>query len=200
VTLMKRKALAFILIIVIALSVVAWLVHNQISDLQSQIDELQTKNSELQEQNSDLQEQVGELELQNREKQDRLTDFTYELAKARHLRVEITTFQWLGGFNPIGGLLLGHPVNVTVKNNDAVPLGGLKLRVVLVHENTRAEIGYTGGKTINRLDAGESREIYFDAMSGPRTSLSTSLSGDAVCVVTLAAGDIALDKWTYSLS
>jgi hypothetical protein len=36
VTLMKRKALAFILIIVIALSAATWLVYNQISELQNQ--------------------------------------------------------------------------------------------------------------------------------------------------------------------
>jgi heme/copper-type cytochrome/quinol oxidase subunit 2 len=196
---MKRTALAIVLITVIALSVATWLVHNQISDLQNQIGDLQAQNSELQDQNSDLQEQIGELQLQNREKQDRLADFTFELAKERHLRVEITAFQWIGGFNPIGGLWLGHPVNVTVQNDDVVPLSGLKLWVVLAHENTGAEIG-TGGITIDRLNAGESREIYIDAMSGPRTSLSTSLSSDAVCVIRLTAADVVLDEETYGLS
>jgi cell division protein FtsL len=194
----KKIATSAILIAIIAASIATCFVHTQISELQSQNSDLQNQVNELQEQNSDLQKQVGELQLQNREKQDRLTDFTYELAKERHLNVKITAFQWIGGFNPIGGLWLGHPVNVNIQNDDVVPLSGIKLWVALVNENTGAEIG-TGGKTIDRLNAGESREIYVDAMSGPRTSLSTSLNYD-VCVVTLAVGDIVLDEGTFSLS
>ena len=37
---MKRKALAVILIIVIALSVASWLVYNQIGKMQNQVSEL----------------------------------------------------------------------------------------------------------------------------------------------------------------
>jgi heme/copper-type cytochrome/quinol oxidase subunit 2 len=195
---MRKKALAIVLITVIVLSVATWFIHNQISELQNQIGELVAQNGELQDQLSELQNQLNELQLQNREKQDRLIDFTSELAKARHLRVEITAFKWLGGFNPIGGLLLGHPVNVTVQNDDVIPLSKLKLWVALVNENTGAEIG-TGGITIDRLNVRESREIYVDGMSGPWTILGANLDG-AVCVVTLKVGDIVLDEWTQDIS
>jgi cell division protein FtsL len=47
---MKRKALAIVLITVIAVSVATLLLQNQISDLQNQISELQAQNEKLQEQ------------------------------------------------------------------------------------------------------------------------------------------------------
>jgi len=194
----KKKILVIVTVTVIALLVAAFFVYTQISELQNQISVLKAQNGEVQDQLSELENQLSELQLQNREKQDRLNDFTYELAKERHLNVKITAFVWIGGFHPIGGQWLGHPVNVTIQNDDVVPLSGMKLWVALVNENTGAEIG-TGDKTIDRLNAGESREIYVDAMSGPCTSLITSLNYD-VCVVTLAVGDIVLDKGTYSLS
>ena len=192
---MKRTGLAVVLIVIVFLSITTWFVHNQISGLQNQLSELHLQNRAIQDQNGDLQEQVNELQLQNREKQDRLTDFTCELAKTRYLHVEITAFKWIGGFHPVGGLLLGNPVNVTVQNDDVVPLSGLRLRVGLVHKNTGAEIGYTGGMTIDRLNSGERREIRCE----PWTSLGTSLD-DAVCVVTLSAGNTVLAKGIYGLS
>jgi len=193
--LMKRTALTIVLITIIALSTATLFIQNQFSSLQTQIGELQAQNSEMQDQNSALQDQVNQLQLQNREKQDRLTDFTYELAHARLLRVKITAFSWLGGFNPVGGLLLDHPVNVTVQNNDVVPLSGLTLTVRLANKNTGAEIGNEGVTRIDRLNAGESRVIGGRAY----TTIGTSLD-DAVCVVTLSLGDIVLDEWTRGLS
>jgi hypothetical protein len=188
----KGKTLVIVTVTVIALLVASFFIYAQISELQNQIGVLKAQNSE-------AQDQLSELQLQNREQQDRLTDFTNELAKTRHLKVEITAFEWIGGFNPIGGLWLGHPVNVTVQNNDVVPFSGIKLWVVLANENTGAEIGTTGGSTIDRLNAGESRVIYISSMSGPWTSLDTSLD-EAVCVVTLAADGITLDSGTYGIS
>jgi TolA-binding protein len=189
----KKIGASVILVAIIAASVASWLANNQISELQSQ-------NSKVQDQLSELQNQLNELQLQNREQQDRLNDFTYELAKARHLRVEITAFQWISSFDPIGGLWLGHPVNVTVENNDVVPLMGLKLRVTLANENTGAKIGTGGsGITIDGLDAGERQSFYVDGMEGPWTSLNSSLE-DAVCVVTLTVGDIVLDRGTFIIS
>ena len=192
---MNRKALAIVLITIIALSVATWFVHNQISELQDQISALQTQNGELQNQNSDLQDQLGELQDQNGEQQDRLADFTFELAKARHLRVEITAFKWLGGFNPIGGLLLGHPVNVTVQNDEVIPVCGLTLNFRLVHKDKGTQIGSSGATRIDRLNAGESREIG----GAVYTTIGTSLD-DAACAVTLTVGDIVLDEWTHSLT
>jgi hypothetical protein len=189
----KKIVASAVIIVIVAASIAAWLVNTQISDLQSQ-------NSELQDQLSESKNQLNEVQLQNSEQQDRLNDFTYELAKARHLKIELSAFQWIGGFNPIGGLWLGHPVNVTVQNNDAVPLSGLKIRVTLANENTGAKIGTGGsGITIDRLDAGKRQAFYVDGMEGPWTSLNSSLE-DAMCVVTLTVGDIILDRGTFIVS
>jgi TolA-binding protein len=189
----KKIAAGAVIIVIVAASISAWLVNNQISELQSQ-------NSKVQDQLSELQNQLNDLQLQNREQQDRLNDFTYELAKARHLRLEVTAFQWISSFDPIGGLWLGHPVNVTVENNDVVPLMGLRLRVTLANESTGAKIGASGsGITIDGLDAGERQSLYVDGMEGPWTSLNSSLE-DAVCVVTLTVGDIVLDRATFTIS
>ena len=189
----KKIAAGAIIILIVTVSIATWLVNNQISELQSQ-------NSKVQDQLSELQNQLSELQLQNREQQDRLNDFTYELAKARHLRLEVTAFQWISSFDPIGGLWLGHPVNVTVENNDVVPLMGLRLRVTLANENTGAKIGASGsGITIDGLDAGERQSFYVNGMEGPWTSLNSSLE-DAVCVVTLTVGDIVLDRGTFTIS
>jgi uncharacterized coiled-coil protein SlyX len=192
---MKRNALALVLIVIIVFSIAAWFVHSQISELENQIAALKAQKGEVQDQLGELQNQLSELQLQNREQQDRLGDFTYELAKARHVKVEISEFQWIGGFNPVGGLLIGHPVNITIQNNDVVPLSGLRLRVSLVRENTGAEISYAGGVTLERLNAGESRVIR----SEPWTSLSANLN-NTMCMVTLSVGDIVLDNVTYNIS
>jgi heme/copper-type cytochrome/quinol oxidase subunit 2 len=56
VTLVKRRALALILIIVIALSVASWLVYSKIS-------ELQAENRELREQLKELQEQIESVKI-----------------------------------------------------------------------------------------------------------------------------------------
>jgi FtsZ-binding cell division protein ZapB len=195
VVLVKKIALGIVLITVIALSAAAWFVQNQISELQTRISGLQAQNSELQDQNGALQAQVSELQLQNREQQDRLTDFTYELAKVRYLRVEITAFSWLGGFNPIVGVTLVHPVNVTVQNNDVVPLSGLTLTVRLLKKDLGTPIGTEGTTWIDRLNAGETRVIG----GGAYTTIGTSLD-NAVCTVTLSLGVTVLDEWTQSLS
>jgi hypothetical protein len=192
---MNRTALALFLIAVIALSVATWFVNNQISGLQNQIAALQAQNSELQDQNRDLEEKVSELQLQNREKQDRLADFTYQLALERHLRVKITAFTWEGGFNPIVCVTLSHPINVTVQNDEVIPVSGLTLTFTLVNKNRSTQIGGSGATRIDRLNAEESREIG----GAVYTTIGTSLD-DAVCVVTLTVGDIVLDQGTYSLN
>jgi hypothetical protein len=142
-----------------------------------------------------LQEQIGELQLQNREKQDRLADFTHELTKERHLRVKITAFTWKGGFYPIVCVTLSHPINVAVQNDDVIPVSGLTLTFRLVNKDRGTQIGSSGATRIDRLNAGESREIG----GAVYTTIGTSLDY-AVCVVTLTVGDIVLDKGTYSLS
>jgi hypothetical protein len=196
VTNMKRTAaLAIILITVIALSIVTWYVHNQISDMQNQVGDLQVQKSELQDHNRDLEEQIAELQLQDREKQDRLADFTHELAKERHLGVKIRAFTWDGGFYPMVCVTLSHPINVTVQNDEIIPVSGLTLTFTLVSKDRGTQIGSQGATRIDRLNAGESREIG----GAVYATIGTSLD-DAVCVVTLTVGNIVLDEGKYSLS
>jgi hypothetical protein len=192
---MKRTALAIFLVAIIVLPIAAWFIHNQNSNLQSQITELQTQNNDLQNQTSILQYQLGQLQLQNREQQDRLKDFTGQLAHERHLRVEITAFSWLGGFHPIVGVTLEHPINVTIQNNDVIPVSGLTLTFHLQQKGLGTNIGTDGGTRIERLNSGESRQFSGWVL----TTIGTNLD-NAECVVTLTVGDIVLDEGTYSLS
>jgi FtsZ-binding cell division protein ZapB len=145
---MKRKALAIILLTIIALSIAAWFVHTQISELQTQIGVLQAQNSELQDQNNGLQDQISELQNQKSSLQDRLR----ELLGAPS--VKIIAFSWEGGFNPYVGLLLAYPVNVTIQNKDVKPASGLVLSVKLVNKFTGAMIGMSGGTRIDSLKEG----------------------------------------------
>jgi hypothetical protein len=78
---------------------------------------------------------------------------------------------------------LSHPVNVTVKNDDFIPVSGLTLTVSLVHIDTGTQIGGSGLTRIGRLNARRTYELSGWAT----TTIGTSLS-DAVCVVTLTAG------------
>ena len=187
---MNRTALAIFLIAVIALSVATWFVNNQICDLQNKVDVLQAQNSELQDQNSDLEEQIGELQLQNREKQDRLNDFTNELAKVRHLRVEITDYSREGD-GPIGGLAFISNIYVIIKNNDVIPVSGLTISVALVNKDNGVQIGDTGVITMGRLNAGESANVTVPVMY---SISSLSLISTAECVIVLKAGNIILDQ------
>jgi hypothetical protein len=148
------------------------------------------KNSELQNQTTVLQAQLSSLQLENREQQDRLKDFTHELAKARSLRLEITDFSWDSGFYPIVRLTLTHPVTVTVQNDDVVPLFGLTLTFILVNKNTGIQVGTEGFEArIDMIDSGENQE----ATGSVFTTIDTSLD-NGVFIVTLASGDIVLDQ------
>ena len=99
--LMKKKILAIVTVFVVSLIVLASLFVNlQISPLQNEASALKVENEEAQNQLNELNNQLSELQLQNREQHDRLSDFTYEIAKARYVKVEISDFLWVGGFNP----------------------------------------------------------------------------------------------------
>ena len=193
---MKKKILViFTVTSAVLFALVSLFFYVEINTLQNEAIALEAENEETQNQLNELNNQLSELQLQNLEQYDRLCDFTYELAKARYVKVEITNFLWIGGFNPVGGLLLGYPVNITVQNNDVVPLSGLKLRVLLIRENTGAEVGTPGGTTIERLNAGEKMVIRCE----PWVPLNTNIN-NSVYMVTLKIGDIILDKETYSIS
>jgi hypothetical protein len=191
-----KKNIAIVTVTVVSLIVLASLfVYSEINTLQNEASALKAENEETENQLDELNNQLSELQLQNREQHDRLCDFTYELAEARYVKVEISDFVWIGGFNPVGGLLLGYPVNVTIQNNDVVPLSGLKLRALLVRENTGADYGTPGGATIERLNPGEKEVIRCE----PWVPLNMDLN-NSVCMVTLKIGDIVLDKGSYSIS
>ena len=110
------------------------------------------------------------------------------------LEVKITGFSWIGDFNPVAGLAIDRSVNVTVQNNDVVPLSGLTLAVRLVNEDTGKQIGTQGKTSIDRLNVGEAREIS----SWVITAVSDDLN-DAVCVTMLKVGSIVLDEWTEAI-
>jgi len=201
----KRKTSAIVIMTVVALLFGALVVYIQISKLQNQIGDLQAQTGELQNQNSDLQAQVSEIQdklakSQNQisAQQDILRDITYELALERPLNVLITKFNWVGDFNPIGGLTIGYSVKVTVQNTDATALSGLTLTVRLLIKGTLTEVKYSRGFSmqINQLKAGESREI-----TGVIYATLDSFNTDsAVCAIRLGVKDITLDEGTYNLS
>jgi len=58
--------------------------YSQIGKLQSEASYLKTQNSQLQDNNTALQIQIEDQQNQNQEKQDRLKDYTYQLALTRH--------------------------------------------------------------------------------------------------------------------
>ena len=109
--------------------------------------------------------------------------------------MKITAFTWKGGFYPIAGLTLSHPITVTVQNDEVIPVSGLTLTFTLVNKNKGTQIGSSGASQIDRFNAEESHEIG----SAVYTTLNTSLN-DAVCVVTLKVGNSVLDQGTYSLN
>jgi hypothetical protein len=124
--------LSIALITVIASALASWFIYTQITDLQSQLTELQTQNSELQDQNTDLQDQLRELQNQLVELQDKI-GITRD--------VNITAVEWIGGFNPVGGLTLTHPVKVTIENMGVNDVSGLTLTVKLLDIETGSEVG-----------------------------------------------------------
>jgi hypothetical protein len=168
---MKRKALALILIVVIALSVASWLVHNQISDLQNQISEQKSQNDE-------LQDQIRILQHQNSVLQYRLNE-TYGASP-----VHITSVKNIG-WTPLGGLTIASKVNVTVQNHSFTDLSGLTLTVRLVNNNTEVGNGYV--QQIDGLRAGESREFSGNIFYGLGSSLQIESR--------VKLGDVVLDEY-----
>jgi len=182
---MKRKALAIVLITVIAVSVATLLLHNQISDLQNQIRELQAQNEELQEQNEELQEQNSEL-------QDQLIELENMIDIVPD--VKITDFEWIGGYHHLGQVNLFQNFKVTIQNMCNSTVSGLTLSVKLLSVETNAKIAeYT--TQINITRAGQIVEISGDVSVGEIRSYAHT----AVGVITLTLGDVLLDQWTRNL-
>lgn len=177
---MKRKALAIIFIIVIVLSIASWLVYNQIIELQNQKSELQSQINNLQNQNSYLHDRISQL----------LEQFGENYTSP----VKITAFVWEGGWLPIVGVTLYHPVSVTVRNYAAVNISGLELDVTLINNYDGAQIGRSGGALIDFLQAGETRRVEAGALANVGANLA-----DAECVVKLMSGNTTLDEWTEAI-
>jgi cell division protein FtsL len=194
----KKIVASAILIAIIAASTAAWFVHTQISELQTQISELQDQNNDLQAQIYDIQGQLNESQNQITEQQRSLRDITYDLALERPLRVLITKFEWVGDFNPIGGLAIGYSVKVTVQNIDVIDVSGLTLTVRLLNKGTIIEVKDSRGfsTAIDQLKAGESREISGQILA----TLDSFTTDSAVCAVRLSVRDIVLDEGTYNLN
>jgi regulator of replication initiation timing len=190
--LMKRKALAIVLITVIAVSATTWLVHNQISDLQNQISKLQAQNSDLHEQVSELQDQNTELQNQTSELKKQLNDLQNQTY--RGLNVEITAFEWIGGYHHLGQVNLFQNFKVTIENMGNNNVSGLTLSVKLLSVGTNAKIGeYT--KQIDIIRAGQIVEISGFVSVGDIGSYAHT----AVGVITLTLGDVLLGQWIRNL-
>ena len=181
-TLVKRTAFAIVLITVIAVSVATLLVHNQISDLQNQISELQAQNEELEEQNSELQGQISELQNQ--------LSINYSSSPVR-----ISTFEYVSGFYPLGGLTLVNTVKVTIQNSGDTNVSGLTLTVRLLDNKTRTEFGQGHSWLVDGLLAGESREfsgwVYYGVDDYGRS---------ATCAVKLRLGGFVVDEKTFGVN
>ena len=84
---------------------------------------------------------------------------------------------------------------MTIRNYAAVTVSGLSLTVKLINKDDGTQIGRSGYRDIDPLQAGETRIIRGEAY----TTIGTSLD-DAACVVTLKSGNTVLDEWTRSIS
>jgi FtsZ-binding cell division protein ZapB len=180
----KKIAASMVIIVIAAASIAAWLVNNQISELQSH-------NSDLQNQVNELQEQVNELQDQNNELQNQLIEL--ENINAAH-DVKITAFAWVGGYRSLGQENLFQSYSVTIKNMGSNNVSRLTLYVELLSVGTDRTIGdYTS--QIDFIHAGEIVEIG-GLVSVGRIS---SYAHTAVGVITLTVGDVLLDQWTRNL-
>lgn len=189
---MKSRVLVVVAVVVAAVLVTAVfvVVYGRIGELEKRIGILEAQNGELQGQLGELQSQLSEQQLQNREQQDRLTDFTYELAKARHLHLKITGYL-KGHGGPAVGLTFVIGIDVSIQNNDVVPVSGLTLTATLIDNDIGTQIGDTGAIKTGRLNAGESGNfsvpVYYSINSISRIN-------PADVVITLTAGSVILDQ------
>lgn len=180
----KITASAFITIIIAAF-IATWFVYNRISELQSQ-------NSILQNQIDELQDQISELQDKNSELQDQLIELENMIDNARD--VEITDFEWIGGYHHLGQVNLFQNFKVTIENIGDNNVSGLTLSVELFSVATDAKIGEYA-KQIDVIRAGQIWEIGGIVSVG----VIGSYAHTAVGVITLTFGDVLLDQWTRNL-
>jgi type II secretory pathway pseudopilin PulG len=138
--LMKRIALALVLIAITILSIAAWFVQSQIGEFQKQVIELQDKNNELQEQNEELQEQINELQKQ-----------IDNAAKVMIIEFSSPT----GWRNPVG-MAMDSIFNVTIMNTGLNDVEGLTLEIKRLNFD---EDPYNITRKLDILHSGETTEI-----------------------------------------
>jgi hypothetical protein len=158
----KKIAASAVIIVIVAASIVAWLVHTQISELQSQ--------------NSDLQKQVNELQDQNRALQEQLRNLENSIEGVR-----ILAFEWTSGWGPgAGGLRWIRAFNITLQNLEDRAVEGLSVNVKLFVNDAEvvwSETGLYGPGIIGytaeyphgfdgKIKASETREIRGNFISG----------------------------------
>jgi hypothetical protein len=185
-----KKSIALSVIAVIAISIIAlsWQVNIQLNNLQAENLLLLNKNIE-------LEDKVSVLQNQTQQMRDRIIQLLEQSSEVYKSPVQITTYQWIGGFNPIVGLTLFYPVNVTLHNTGLVDASDLSIGVKLINIYDGSLIGIAGGGIIDSLNPGQQREIQMGTYAGLDQSLV-----DAVCVLTLKQGNTVIDEWIRFLN
>jgi hypothetical protein len=185
-----KKSIALSVITGIAILIIAlsWQVNIQLNNLQAENLLLQSKNNE-------LENKVSVLQNQTQQMRDRIIQLLKQSSETYKSPVQITAYQWIGGFNPIVGVTLFYPVNVTLRNTGIVDANDLSIGVKLINLYDGSLIGIAGGGTIDSLLPGQEREIQTGTYAGLDQSLV-----DAVCVLTLKQGNTVIDEWIRVLN
>ena len=145
--LMKRIALAVVLIAITILSIAAWFVQSQVGEFQKQVIELQHQNSELQNKNNELQEQ-------NEELQEQINELHKQIDNAA--KVMIIEFSSPTGWrNPVG-MAMDVIFNITIMNTGISDVEGLILEIKRLNFD---EDPYNITRKLEILHAGETTEI-----------------------------------------
>ena len=186
-----RLVSSIAIVLIIALTLSAFLVFNEFSSLQTEIDDLQIQKVELEKQKSDLQNQIIVLENKNNDVINQMGDLTKQLALQRHLRIEIVSLWHQDYWFAYGGLLVGYPFNVTIRNNDTVTFSGLTL-AVQTFSGLKDETKMNGLIKIDSLQAGEERIVSGEAV------VYIGAPSNLTYVATLKSGDVVVDTFTFS--
>jgi len=184
----KKTTLGVFLAVIVVLASVIWFFQAQVNDLQNKNSVLQNLNAELQNQNSFLQNQTSELKNQTSALQTQISELQNQLNSYGIPFVEITSFEWISGFDPYVGLTLRNRVNIIIQNEGDKDINGLALTVKLMYNGTQPYGTWGFTEQIQTLHSGESREIsnwVYHSLSDPRNMM---------CVGTLMKGDVVLDE------
>jgi len=194
----KKRILAIGATVVVALliAISVWFAQHQFVLLQNANSNLRVQINNLQDENRDFYFEAKSLENQNEELEEQLGDLTKQLALERDLNVEITTFssedRW-SDYGPWLGVPRARNVfNVSVRNNDVVMIGGLKLIVEIFSDNK--VVGLTFSWKIDLLNVGEERE------NNGETIVPIDFLSDLTYVITLKSGEIVLDEFRLPLT